>query len=278
VDAARAAGRLILVAEDDHTNQKVILQQLALLGHAAEVAENGIEALAMWRAGRYALLLSDVHMPEMDGYSLTQAIRAEEPPGVHLPIVALTANALRGEAARATAVGMDGYLTKPVPLQSLRDLVNRYIVLDAAQLAVATPVVAANVPIAYQPKTAEAAVSLEPKHPPGEVQLSVLASLVGEERVVIREFLSDFQGSAQRLAAEIREAHGAGNLAQVGALAHRLKSSSRAIGALHLGEVCAELERAGKLGQDGMVTDAVMRFEEELALVDAALSRHLAEV
>ncbi|MCX5760285.1 MAG: response regulator, partial [Gemmatimonadetes bacterium] len=64
---ARAQGRLILVAEDDLTNQKVILQQLELLGYAAEVASDGAEALERWRAGQYALVLSDLHMPEMDG-------------------------------------------------------------------------------------------------------------------------------------------------------------------------------------------------------------------
>jgi two-component sensor histidine kinase len=66
---ARAQGRLILVAEDDDINQKVILHQLGLLGYAAEVADNGTEALRLWREGNYALLLTDLHMPEMDGYT-----------------------------------------------------------------------------------------------------------------------------------------------------------------------------------------------------------------
>lgn len=98
---ARSLGRLVLVAEDDEINQKVILQQLALLGHAAEVAPTGVEALRMWRNGHYGLVLTDLHMPEMDGYALTEAIRREEAGQRRIPILALTANALRGEANRA---------------------------------------------------------------------------------------------------------------------------------------------------------------------------------
>ncbi len=125
---ARAQGRLVLVAEDDHMNQKVILQQLGLLGYAGEIASDGAEALALWRRNSYAMLLSDLHMPHLDGYDLVAAIRREEPEGVHLPVIALTANALRGESDRAIAAGMDGYLTKPVPLARLRDVLEQWIV------------------------------------------------------------------------------------------------------------------------------------------------------
>ena len=124
---ARAQGRLILVAEDDTTNQKVILRQLAVLGYAGEIASNGAEALQMWRRGGYALVLTDLHMPMMDGYELVAAIRREEASAKRVPVLALTANALHGEAERATQAGMDGYMTKPVPLARLLDILNRWI-------------------------------------------------------------------------------------------------------------------------------------------------------
>ena len=133
LDDARTQGRLILVAEDDTMNQKVILQQLGLLGYAGQIAADGAEALRLWHSGNtYAMLLTDLHMPNMDGYELSLLIRAEEPLGTHLPIIALTANALHGEAERATASGMDGYLTKPVPLATLREVLARWIVPVAA--------------------------------------------------------------------------------------------------------------------------------------------------
>src|SRR3546814_12194256 len=84
---ARAQSRLILVAEDDAINQKVILHQLSALGYAAEFAGTGTEALRMWRAGRYALLLTDLHMPGLDGYVLASAIRAEESPAHRVPLL-----------------------------------------------------------------------------------------------------------------------------------------------------------------------------------------------
>ncbi len=91
--AARSAD---LVVEDNETNQKVILRQLALLGFAADIADNGRAALERWHSGDYVLLLTDLHMPKMDGYELTAAIRsAEQQDGRHIPIIALTANALK---------------------------------------------------------------------------------------------------------------------------------------------------------------------------------------
>jgi PAS domain S-box-containing protein len=267
VAEARAAGRLILVAEDDHTNQKVILQQLALLGHVAEVAENGSEALMMWRNGTpYALLLSDLHMPEMDGYTLTQKIRQEEQPGTHLPIVALTANALRGETARATAVGMDGYLTKPVPLNTLRDLIDRFVPHVGGRDRTSAPAPA-------PPVTAPPAGSA---HEAGRLDVAVLAGLVGDDPATLREFLGEYQVSACALEVDIRTALGRGDLAQAGSLAHRLKSSSRSVGALTLGEICAELEQAGKSGNTTRAAEAGRRFAQEFALVNAAVNAYLA--
>ena len=131
VAQARRRGDLILVAEDDAINRLVIIRQLELLGRAAEVACDGAEALRMWREGRYAMLLTDLHMPELDGYALTEAIRREEASrsglARRMPIVALTANALRGEDERAKAVGMEDYVTKPLQLERLRKVLDRWL-------------------------------------------------------------------------------------------------------------------------------------------------------
>ncbi len=126
-DDALRQGQLILVAEDNETNQKVILRQLALLGFAADVADDGKQALEGWRSGDYALLLSDLHMPEMDGYQLTAAIRTAEQGKRHIPIVALTANALRGEAEHCREAGMDDYLSKPARLADLKAMLEKWL-------------------------------------------------------------------------------------------------------------------------------------------------------
>ena len=130
---AHQRGQLILVAEDDEINRTVISHQLQLLGYAVEIAEDGASALALWQQGRFSLLLTDLHMPVLDGYGLTDAIRQkEEAAGIsgttsRLPIVALTANALHGEEERALEHGMDAYLTKPLKLNALAKILDRWL-------------------------------------------------------------------------------------------------------------------------------------------------------
>ncbi|HRQ06221.1 MAG TPA: response regulator, partial [Nitrosomonas halophila] len=104
------------------------MRQLALLGVEAEVAENGQKALERWQQGDFALLLTDVHMPLMDGYVLSAAIRAEEvrTGRGHLPIIALTANVLQGEIDHCKAAGMDDYLAKPVQLAVLQKTLQKW--------------------------------------------------------------------------------------------------------------------------------------------------------
>jgi CheY-like chemotaxis protein len=127
VEQACAQGRLILIAEDNAINRAVLQAQLQLQGFASEAAIDGIGALAMWRSGRYALLLTDCYMPNMDGFELTTAIRLAEPAGTHIPIVAITANALQGEAQRCLAQGMDDYLSKPIIKADLIALLNKWL-------------------------------------------------------------------------------------------------------------------------------------------------------
>ncbi|MBB3227868.1 two-component system sensor histidine kinase EvgS [Luteibacter sp. Sphag1AF] len=104
----------VLVAEDNPVNQALVAAQLEKLGHTSHVVSNGEEALAAYRAHSYDLLVTDCHMPEMDGYELARAIRQDEAStGRHLRIVAMTANALAGARQRCHDAGMDDYLAKP---------------------------------------------------------------------------------------------------------------------------------------------------------------------
>jgi len=253
-EEARRQGSLILVAEDNEINQKVILQQLALLGRTADIADNGQEALERWRSGDYAILFTDLHMPEMDGYELTASIRTAEADvceisNAHIPIIAFTANALKGEAERCRAAGMDDYLSKPVQLASLRAMLEKWL-----------PVVSGHVPVEPVPDLAFAASV--------PVDVNVLKALVGDDPAVIHEFLHDFRISAAKISAELKAACNDGQAAQAGALAHKLKSSARSVGALALGELCAAMERAGDME---VLAALLSRFEAELAAVDRYL-------
>jgi PAS domain S-box-containing protein len=225
---ARAQGRLILVAEDNETNRLVIARQLALIGYAADVVENGGEALEHWRSGDYALLLTDLHMPGMDGYALAAAIRAEESAEAgapRRPILALTANALNDEERRCRAAGMDAYLTKPIRLAQLRQAIEGWL----APLAEGTAA-----PVA-QPEPGS--------HEPA-VDLKALAALVGDDPLVLNGVLKAFRAGAEQLGDELRRATTAGSPQALAAVAHKMKSGARAIGAGRLGDVCAAIEQA----------------------------------
>jgi len=246
-------GRLILVAEDNETNQKVILRQLALLGYAADVAGDGRDALERWRSGDYGLLFTDLHMPQMDGYELAAAIRAEETGSRHTPIVALTANALTGEAEHCREAGMDDYLSKPAPVEKLKAMLNKWL-----------PIAAKPVPELTAPLAPQAAASLA-------VDVSVLKALVGDDAAVICDFLQDFRASSARIAAELRATCQRGQATAAGAAAHKLKSSAFSVGALKLGDLCAEMEQAGKAGENEPLAALLPRFEQELLAVETCL-------
>ena len=128
IELARRHGAAVLVAEDNETNRTVIGRVLARMGVAHAVATNGEEALRQHEAAPYDLLLSDVHMPVLDGFELTRAIRAREAATGHsrLPIVALTADVLPETAERCIAAGMDGYLRKPVEIGRLEEVLRRH--------------------------------------------------------------------------------------------------------------------------------------------------------
>ena len=140
---ARASdvGRLILVAEDNEFNQQVISQQLALLGFAADLAGSGQAALDKFELGRYALLLTDLHMPIMDGFELATKIReVEASAGTgRLPIIALTADTSVRETGRCRQAGMDECLTKPLPINELRTTLMKWLPTDAQPLSLRQP-------------------------------------------------------------------------------------------------------------------------------------------
>ena len=127
--AGEIVGGTVLAVDDYEINLEVLTGQLEILGVPVETALNGIEALTKWRERPYALVLADVHMPDMDGFELTRQIRAEEAvkDTGRTPILALTANALKGEADRCLAAGMDGYLTKPLTLDKLREALAQWM-------------------------------------------------------------------------------------------------------------------------------------------------------
>lgn len=264
---AMAGSPLVLLAEDNEINQKVIGHQLGLLGLSVEVAGDGLDALTRWRAGRaqqrYALLLTDLHMPGMDGYTLAATIRTEEGDGVRIPIVALSASAMRGEIDRCRSAGMNDYLSKPVQTDELEEMLKRWLPSDETQF-----------PELYEEQDCEElhVVEVELDHSAYDDQ--ALEGFVGDDPAVLAEFRQRFVLSVLNTMDEMRLAANRGDFATLGDLAHRLKSSCRVIGAVALAECCDRIEHAGPDCSAAQMHRHMALMEDALAHVMTRLSEH----
>jgi two-component system sensor histidine kinase/response regulator len=119
--------RKLLLAEDVVVNQKVACRALEKMGYEVDVVSNGREAIEAWERGNYDLILMDCQMPEMDGYEATRIIRSREAPNEHIPIIALTAHAMKGADEECKAAGMDAHVTKPIDRHELERCLRHYL-------------------------------------------------------------------------------------------------------------------------------------------------------
>ena len=232
VAQALAERSLVLIVDDHPTNRLVVARQLALAGYASESADDGVKGLQAWRTGRYAMVLSDVHMPEMDGYEMTRALRAEEAAAgkARTPVVALTAAALKGEAERSQAAGMDEFLAKPISIPELVACLRRWM--------------PHTLPLAGDMR-APAALP-QAGGAPLPIDSGTLDMLTGGDPGEIRALLDDFLDTTFSDLAELATARQAGDLVAVARQAHKIKGAARLVGAWPLGEAAAEVEAAAK--------------------------------
>jgi two-component system, sensor histidine kinase and response regulator len=126
-DAVERTALRVLIAEDNPVNQRLASRMLEKRGHRVTVTANGLEAVEALANAHFDLILMDIQMPEMDGFEATAAIRTREKrDGTHVPVIALTANAMKGDRERCLAAGMDGYLSKPIVPRELDELLETY--------------------------------------------------------------------------------------------------------------------------------------------------------
>lgn len=118
---------LVLVVDDNPVNQKVSAAMLVKLGYRADIAGDGVEAVSATAKHQYAAVLMDCLLPGMDGFQATAAIRLREGSGRHTPIIAMTASAMKGDQERCIAAGMDAYVSKPVKMRQLGEIIATWV-------------------------------------------------------------------------------------------------------------------------------------------------------
>jgi signal transduction histidine kinase/DNA-binding response OmpR family regulator len=225
----------VLVVDDHPVNREVLMLQLKLLGIAADGAENGADALAAWARGGYAAVLADIHMPKVDGHELARRLRSAEADRgpLRTPIIAVTANAVKGEEERCLASGMDAYLVKPVSIDRLRATLERWLPIQEAT----------NIHPADRRESAAI------------IDRDVLAAWLGDDKVSLNSLLTKFCETAIEAEREIESSSRTGNLASLAAAAHKLKGAAQAVGATRVGTAAARLEQAGKAGDRASCRD-----------------------
>jgi CheY-like chemotaxis protein/HPt (histidine-containing phosphotransfer) domain-containing protein len=264
------ASTRILLAEDNPVNQEVVCLMLESLGCGADVADDGRQALQALLTKEYDLVLMDCQMPVLDGFEATAEIRKREREtgGRHLPVIALTANALAGDRERCLSAGMDDYLKKPLRKEELQTAIRRW-----------------------------APAGREPQQPPppGKAEIPFTPVMPVEEKVVLdpralesiralqREGSPDFLGkmvmtflkSAPELIRRMEEAIAGGDAEEAHRAAHSLKSSSAFMGATGLSALCCEVEEIWRTRDLEGAGQRLSRIQAEYSGVERALAEIL---
>jgi CheY-like chemotaxis protein/anti-sigma regulatory factor (Ser/Thr protein kinase) len=250
----------VLVAEDNMVNQKVALKMLTKLGCRADVVANGQEAVDALRTVPYDLVFMDCNMPDVDGFTATEMIRKMEANGKHTVVIAMTANALKGDRDRCLAAGMDDYVSKPVSQKALEDIVNEW---------------------REKMKESPAGIAATERHRDLEepaidrARLDELAELGDEEDPEwIMSILQKFEEDTASRVVKLVVAAETGDAPTLGQTAHALKGSCCNLGAIQMASIAEGLQVLGQSGSTTGAADMVHALETAFARAKAAIEQY----
>jgi PAS domain S-box-containing protein len=236
----------VLVVEDNLVNQKIAVKTLGKMGYRADLANNGIEALKALESIPYELVLMDVHMPDMDGFEATQCIRSSRFPilNPNVPIIAMTACAMKGDREKCLDAGMDDYLTKPIQPEELAKTIARWISVGSCDV-----------------KTCHA--QARQTEEPVIFDRAVLLNRVNGDEEIVTEVMEVFLENVPQQILFLQEAIANGDGVLAVRQAHSIKGAAANVGAAALQEVACQMEETAKGGQLNRAVKLVEAISEE---------------
>jgi PAS domain S-box-containing protein len=250
---------MILLVEDNKMNQLVGSKVLEKLGYEFDIANHGGEAVNAIQTRIYDAVLMDCQMPEMDGYEATAAIRRLEGATRHTPVIAMTAAAMDGDREDCLAAGMDDYITKPIRLEAVGEVLHRWV-------RAASP----KVEVSEAPDDDSSELPLDPS------QIALLRSLDDGDGALLTELISQYLAQTNEGRGELARVVQVGDHGAVERAAHALRGASANIGAAGLAALCETMEQRAKADQLDDAGELVERFDAEFERVSEALNELMA--
>ncbi|WP_159397916.1 response regulator [Sorangium cellulosum] len=278
----RARGLRVLVAEDNAINQKLMRRWLERQGHHVHIVENGRLAVEKIASGQYDVALLDVEMPEMDGLQAARAVRARERrEGGHMPLIVVTAYAMKGDRERCLRAGFDGYVSKPVQVEELYDMIDRLAagpssleIEDPARLSLGAPGSSTSLtPVPSSTFESGPASSRSDERTAGSPSSMAARPMFDRTRALertggdadlLRELVEVFLEECPRWMAEIDEAVTAGDARKLQRAAHTLKGAVDSFGARSAFEAAFTLEKMARANQLGSLAEAQFALRAQI--------------
>jgi CheY-like chemotaxis protein/HPt (histidine-containing phosphotransfer) domain-containing protein len=269
----RAKSAKILLAEDMDVNQFVATEILSRAGYGCDIVSTGREAVCAVASKKYDLVLMDLQMPEMSGLEASEAIRAAEAAsgnGTRLPIIALTANAIKGDRERCLAAGMDSYLTKPLNPKLLIATLEAFVKDTPASPASPAADKQAE-PGSTQTRSTDEAKDIAPASPAIDYE-SLLARCMGDVELVAK-IAQKFRDRSLLTWEHIEKGFADGDATETARLAHTMKGTAANLSAVKLSELAAQIEQLGKAGDLSTAEETMRQMGEELSRCRAELEQ-----